>query len=90
MFKSQTVAPRAHIVENFGSEVQAVTFKYGSEVYTINRRGKRNILGFQSDVEKTYSLTNGKDKFLRMSLYGITFVSWTDTKGWTHDSFTRI
>jgi len=90
MFKSQSVQPTSYLVENMGETVQALTFSYRGVVHTINRKGKRNIIGYLSNAQKTYSLTNGSDKFLRMSLYGIEFLSYVDTDGQTHVNFAGL
>jgi hypothetical protein len=75
------VRPVAFQIDNFGPEVKAVTFSYNGVVHTINRRGKVNIKGFTSFKEHTYSLTNGTDKYLRMSRSGFQFVSVVYTDG---------
>lgn len=69
------VRPVAFQIDNFGPEIVAVTFKYGDKVFTINRRGKKNIKGYTSFKEGTYSLTNGEDKFLRMKRDKFAYVS---------------
>lgn len=69
------VRPVSHQIDNFGPNIAAVTFKYAGVVHTINRAGKRNVKGFTSFKEHTYSLTNGTDKFLRMARSSFSFVS---------------
>jgi hypothetical protein len=73
---SQTtdIRPVEHQIDNFGKDIVAVTFKYAGEVYTLNKKGKKNIKGYTSFVEGTYTLTNGTDKFLRMSRSSFQFV----------------
>lgn len=70
------VMPRQHYVDNFGVEVQAVTFQYGETVHSINRRGKRNVLGFLG-ADRTYTLTNGTDKFVRMNASKVRIIGYT-------------
>lgn len=79
--KTTDVRPVAFQIDNFGSQVKAITFQYGDKVFTINRRGKKNIKGYTSFVENTYSLTNGEDKFLRMTRGQFQFVSVVYTDG---------
>jgi hypothetical protein len=68
------VRPVAFQIDNFGEDIVAVTFKYGDTIHTINRNGKRNIKGFTSFREQTYTLTNGKDVFRRMSRSSFQYV----------------
>jgi hypothetical protein len=75
------VRPSAFQIDNFGPDVKAVTFTYNGVVHTINRRGKRNVKGYTSFVEGTYSLSNGTDKFLRMTRSSFDFVSILYTDG---------
>ena len=56
MYKQTKVTPREHYVDNFGTDVQAITFSYNGVVHSINRRGKRNILGFIG-ASGTYTFT---------------------------------
>lgn len=89
MYKQTKVTPREHYIDNFGTDVQAITFSYNGTVHSINRRGKRNILGFIG-ASGTYTFTNGTDKFLRMNPYGVELISWTGTDGVNHTSFARV
>lgn len=75
------VRPSAFQIDNFGPEVQSLTFRYGQKDHTINRLGKSNIKGFTSFKERTYTLTNGKKTFRRMSRSTFAFVSITYTDG---------
>lgn len=70
-----TITPLPYVLDNFGPNIVAVTFKYGSEVFTINRRGKRNIKGYTSNKGTAYTLTNGTDKWEQMSRSQFGFVS---------------
>lgn len=79
--KTTDVAPVSHQIDNFGPEVVSITFRYGKKDHTINRNGKRNILGFTSFKEGTYTLTNGKKTFRRMNRSSFAFLSVTFSDG---------
>lgn len=83
MAHSTEIQPASYSLDNFGSDVQALTFTHGGKVHTLNRHGKRNILGFLSNVSKTYTLTNGVERFARMSLFDVKIESITYTDGRT-------
>ena len=77
--QSETVSPAAYIADNYGPNVQAVTFSYKGETLTINRRGKSNVRGYFSDVKGTYTFTNGKDRFLRLDASKVNILFYTET-----------
>jgi hypothetical protein len=79
--KSTVVSPMAHGIDNFGPEVQAVTFKYNGVAHTINRRGKSNVKGFHSFRNGTYTITNGTDRVSNMTVNRFDFVSILYTNG---------
>lgn len=79
--RTTDVHPVAHQIDNFGPEVQSITFRYGQKDHTINRLGKSNVKGFSSFKEGTYTLTNGKKTFRRMTRAKFAFVSVTYTDG---------
>lgn len=89
MYKQTAVQPRRHFIDNYGSDVQALTFTFADKVFTINRRGNRNILGFLG-ADGTYTLTNGTDKFLRMPRGTVRLESWTRVNGDTSTDFTHM
>lgn len=80
-YRQTRVRPREYYVDNFGSDIQAVTFSYNGVVHSINRRGKRNIRGFLG--KGTYTFTNGTDKFVRMNPERIKILSMTHVNGTT-------
>ena len=86
------VSPRSHAVDNFGPLVQAVTFSVGGKVYTLNRAGKRNVMGFTGRDRRTgvptYTLSNGTETFKRLNGLDTLFISLTFTDGHTEQCYT--
>jgi len=79
--KSTVVSPASHGIDNYGPEVQAITFKYNGVAYTINRRGNSNVKGFHSFRNNTYTVTNGTDRVSNMIVNRFDFVSILYTDG---------
>jgi len=89
MYRQTQVTPSTYYVDNFGSNVQALTFSYNGTVHSINRRGKRNIVAYIGS-KGTYPITNGLDKYIRLNPYNVELISWTDVRGETHGNFNKM
>jgi len=76
---STTVQGAAYDTDNFGTEVAAITFSHAGKVYVINRHGKSNIRGYYSRVKRTYTLTNGRERFVRMDAHTVNILHYTLT-----------
>lgn len=79
--RTTDVRPVSHQIDNFGPDIQSVTFRYGKKDHTINRNGKSNVKGYTSFKEGTYTLTNGKKTFRRMHRSQFFFLSVVYTDG---------
>lgn len=77
------VTPATHTITNMGPEVQSVTFAYGTEHFTINRRGKRNIRIHEG--RQGVTVTNGTDKVEHMSVSKFRLLTAISIAGVTYD-----